>query len=86
MGTESVPTPSLLRPPPAESSSGVRPHSVPTPSPLRPYSVPAYEPLRTVLIERVRQVGRDVIRGAAFDLVTLEHVDDLAVLEQSDLR
>ena len=45
-----------------------------------------YDPLRTVLIECVRQVSRDVIRGATFDLVALQHVDDLAVLEQPYLR
>jgi hypothetical protein len=39
-----------------------------------------------VLIERPREILCDVLGGAAFDLVTLQHVNQLAVLEQRDLR
>ncbi len=42
--------------------------------------------LRAVLIECVREVLCYVIRRTPFDLVPLEHVHDLAVLQQTDLR
>src|ERR1700693_2987772 len=41
--------------------------------------------LLTVLVERFRQVLRDVVGAAPLDLMTLQHVDELSILEQRDL-
>ena len=38
-----------------------------------------------VLVERLGQVLRDVVGGTAFDLMALQHVDELPILEQRDL-
>jgi hypothetical protein len=38
-----------------------------------------------VLVERAGEILRDVVGGAPLDLMTLEHIDELTVLEQRDL-
>ena len=40
--------------------------------------------LRAILIKRLREFSGDLLCVAAFDLVPLEHVDELSILQQCD--
>ena len=43
-----------------------------------------FESRLAVLLKRVRQLTRDLVRVAAFDLISLQHINQLAVLQQCD--